>query len=85
VSARVLDFNERALACLRACGFVEEGRERESVSFEGVRHDVVTMGVLDREFTALAAARPDCAGLSALARVVRDELAGGALSRAPSP
>ena len=33
------------------------------------------MGVLDREFAALAAARPECAGLSALARVVRDELA----------
>jgi RimJ/RimL family protein N-acetyltransferase len=78
VSARVLDFNERALACLRACGFVEEGRERESVPFEGLRRDIVTLGVLDREFAALAAARPECAGLSALARVVRDELANGA-------
>jgi RimJ/RimL family protein N-acetyltransferase len=77
VSARVLDFNERALACLRASGFVEEGRERESVPFEGVRRDIVTLGVLDREFAALAAARPECAGLSALARVVRDELAVG--------
>ena len=77
VSAHVLDFNERALACLRAGGFVEEGRERESVPFEGLRRDIVTLGVLDREFAALAAARPECAGLSALARVVRDELAVG--------
>ena len=89
VSAHVLDFNERALACLRASGFVEEGRERESVPFEGLRRDIVTLGVLDREFAALAAARPECAGLSALARVVRDELAAGRgraqPSRAPSP
>jgi [ribosomal protein S5]-alanine N-acetyltransferase len=77
VSARVLDFNERALACLRAGGFVEEGRERESVPFEGLRRDVVALGVLDREFAALVAARPECAGLSALARVVRDELVVG--------
>jgi RimJ/RimL family protein N-acetyltransferase len=75
VSTRVLSFNERALACFRACGFVEEGRERESVPFEGLRYDLVLMGVLDREFAALAAARPECAGLSALTRVVRDELA----------
>ena len=74
VSARVLDFNERALACLHAGGFIEEGRERESVPFEGVRRDIVTLGVLDREFAALAASLPECAGLSALARVVREEL-----------
>ncbi len=86
VTARVLAFNERALACFRACGFIEEGRERESVPFEGYRHDLVLMGVLDREFAALAAARPECAGLSALARVVRDELATEATpTRVPSP
>jgi RimJ/RimL family protein N-acetyltransferase len=85
VTARVLSFNERALACCRACGFVEEGRERESVPFEGQWHDLVIMGVLDHEFAALVAGKPECAGLSALARVVRDELATGAVSRAPSP
>ena len=82
VTARVLSFNARALACFRACGFTEEGRERESVAFEGFWHDLVIMGVLDREFAALVAARPECAGLSALARVVRDELAAGAPGRA---
>jgi ribosomal-protein-alanine N-acetyltransferase len=85
VSARVLSFNERALACFRACGFVEEGRERESVPFEGLWRDLVIMGVLDREFAALAARSPECAGLSALARVVREKLATGAPTRAPSP
>jgi RimJ/RimL family protein N-acetyltransferase len=84
VTARVVSFNERALACFRACGFVEEGRERESVPFEGVWHDLVIMGVLDREFTAVAAGRPEWAGLSGLARVVRDELAAATPSRAPS-
>ena len=53
--------------------------------FEGQWHDLVIMGVLDREFAALVAGKPECAGLSALARVVRDELATGAVSRAPSP
>ncbi len=85
VSARVLSFNERALACFRACGFVEEGRERESVPFEGLRYDLVLMGVLDREFAALAAARPECARLSALARVVRDELAERPAGAPPAP
>jgi len=83
VTARVLSFNERALACFRACGFSEEGRERESVPFEGYRHDLVLMGVLDREFAALVADRPECAGLSALARVVRSELAEAAIGGPP--
>ncbi|HYN66371.1 MAG TPA: GNAT family protein [Ornithinibacter sp.] len=50
VDLRVLDFNERAIAAYRACGFVEEGRERESCWVEGRWHDDVIMGVLDREF-----------------------------------
>jgi len=44
----------------------------------------VLMGVLDREFAALAAARPECAGLSALARVVRDELTGRSTATLPA-
>ena len=46
----MLDFNDRAIAAYRACGFVEEGRERESCWVEGRWHDDVIMGVLDREF-----------------------------------
>ena len=86
VTARVLDFNARALACLRACGFVEEGREREGVPFEGSWHGLVVMGVLDREFAAFAAARPECAVLSPLSRVVRAEVVGSPGTTAvPSP
>ncbi len=53
VDLKVLAFNERAIAAYRACGFVEEGRERESCWVDGRWHDDVVMGVLDREFAAL--------------------------------
>ena len=52
IDLKVLDFNERAIAAYRACGFVEEGRERESCWVDGRWHDDVVMGVLDREFAA---------------------------------
>jgi [ribosomal protein S5]-alanine N-acetyltransferase len=55
VSVRVLSFNERALACYRRCGFVEEGRERESAFFEGGWYDDVIMGVLADEYRRPAA------------------------------
>ena len=74
VALRVLGFNAIAIACFRACGFVEEGREREAVRFEETWQDIVTMGVLDREFASFAASQPDCGRLSGLARVVRQEL-----------
>ena len=50
VSLRVVAYNTRALRCYRACGFVEEGREREAALVGGERHDDVMMGVLAREF-----------------------------------
>jgi RimJ/RimL family protein N-acetyltransferase len=53
VDLKVLDFNDRAIAAYRACGFVEEGRERESCWVDGRWHDDVIMGVLDREFAAV--------------------------------
>ena len=56
VDLKVLAVNERAIAAYRACGFVEEGRERESCWVEGRWHDDVVMGVLDREFAALDSA-----------------------------
>lgn len=50
VVVRVLDFNQRAIACYRKCGFVEEGRERECVLLDGAWHDDVIMGLLDSEY-----------------------------------
>ncbi len=55
VDLKVLDFNDRAIAAYRACGFVEEGRERESCWVDGRWHDDVIMGVLDREFAVVDA------------------------------
>jgi RimJ/RimL family protein N-acetyltransferase len=49
VSLRVLDINTRAIACYRACGFVEEGRERESAYIGEAWRDDVIMGCLSGE------------------------------------
>lgn len=40
----VLDFNEAAIACYTACGFVREGVLREEVFRNGTFHDVILMG-----------------------------------------
>jgi RimJ/RimL family protein N-acetyltransferase len=55
VDLRVLEFNTGAIACYRACGFVEEGRERESCLLDGRWYDDILMGVLEHEFRALDA------------------------------
>ena len=52
VSLRVIAYNERAIRCYRACGFREEGRERQAALVGGAWHDDVIMGVLASEFSA---------------------------------
>lgn len=52
VGLRVIATNERAIRCYRACGFVEEGRERESARVGGRWHDDVIMGLLARDYRA---------------------------------
>jgi RimJ/RimL family protein N-acetyltransferase len=87
VSARVLDFNARAVALLRGAGFVVEGREREWLFFEGEWRDALLLGVLEHEFRAVVSSLPECERLSGLSRVVREDLLeagsrrGGAASR----
>jgi RimJ/RimL family protein N-acetyltransferase len=49
----VCEFNERAQACCRRCGFLEEGRFREEVYKDGRYWDVVRMPALEQEFRAL--------------------------------
>ncbi|MFD9738174.1 GNAT family N-acetyltransferase [Umezawaea sp. NPDC059074] len=46
VELEVFDFNPRAIASYRKCGFVEEGRLREALLWEGRWHDALLMGVL---------------------------------------
>lgn len=49
LSLRVLAENQRATACYRACGFIEEGRERESALVGDRWVDDLIMGCLARE------------------------------------
>ena len=51
VGLRVIAYNVRAIRCYAACGFVEEGREREVAYIDGAWHDDVLMGLLAGEFT----------------------------------
>ena len=53
IGLRVIAYNERAIRCYRACGFSEEGREREAAFVAGEWHDDIMMGVLSREFAGL--------------------------------
>lgn len=50
VGIRVLAYNKRAIRAYEKCGFVVEGRERETAYVNGNWHDDIMMGVLDREF-----------------------------------
>jgi RimJ/RimL family protein N-acetyltransferase len=63
VEARVLAVNRRGLACFRSCGFVQEGRERESTLIDGEWHDCVVMGVLEHEYRRLSAPWPKLAAV----------------------
>mgnify|MGYP003876716677 CR=1 FL=1 len=57
VDLRVLAFNERAIRCYLACGFVHEGIEREAAFVARAWHDDWIMGVLAREHQARRGAR----------------------------
>lgn len=50
IGIRVLAYNERAIRAYQKCGFVVEGRERETALVDGVWHDDLMMGLLSREF-----------------------------------
>jgi RimJ/RimL family protein N-acetyltransferase len=53
VALGVFEFNHRAQAVYRKCGFIEEGRFREDLYQDGRYVDVIRMSVLRREFEAL--------------------------------
>jgi RimJ/RimL family protein N-acetyltransferase len=48
----VFEFNARAQACYKKCGFVEEGRLRQHYYGQGRYWDVVVMAILRDEFAA---------------------------------
>ena len=54
VDLRVLEYNQRAIACYEKCGFVREGVERESALVDGVWYSDVMMSILEHEYRAIA-------------------------------
>ena len=52
VSLTVGATNERAIRAYKACGFVEEGRFRQEVFYDGKYEDVLAMGLLHSEWEA---------------------------------
>lgn len=50
ISIRVLSYNARALRCYQKCGFLIEGRERETAFINGQWYDDFIMGLLEHEF-----------------------------------
>jgi [ribosomal protein S5]-alanine N-acetyltransferase len=59
IDLRVLASNQRAVACYQKCGFVIEGRERESAKIGDRREDDLLMGVLASERTPATDSRTD--------------------------
>ena len=46
----LMEFNERALACYKKCGFKEYGRRRKCRFINGKCYDVIEMDILSGEF-----------------------------------
>ena len=46
IELEVFDTNPRAQRVYEKCGFVVEGRRRDALLWNGVRHDIVTMAIL---------------------------------------
>ena len=55
VALFVFEFNERAIRTYRRCGFVIEGRSRESIYRDGRWWDELAMSVLESDWRRLAA------------------------------
>jgi RimJ/RimL family protein N-acetyltransferase len=50
LSVRVVEYNARAIRAYAKCGFIIEGREREAAFVDGIWHDDIMIGMLDREY-----------------------------------
>ena len=46
----VIEFNKRAIACYKKCGFKEYGRRRQSEFLNGKYYDIIEMDILAEEF-----------------------------------
>ncbi len=54
VNLEVYEYNERAIRLYESLGFVQEGRLRKNNYRHGSYHDVIIMGMLDREYFELS-------------------------------
>ncbi|GAA0392884.1 GNAT family protein [Paenibacillus motobuensis] len=50
LSLRVFSFNERAIRLYKSLGFQQEGLSKEALFREGKWHDIVHMGLLQRDY-----------------------------------
>ena len=50
VDLRVLAYNARAIHCYQKCGFIIEGKERESAFVDGEWHDDLIMAIQAKDF-----------------------------------
>lgn len=50
IELRVLEFNDRAAACYKKCGFKEMGRRRKEKFINGKYYDTIYMDILKEEF-----------------------------------
>jgi len=50
IGIRVLAYNDRAIRSYAKCGFIVEGRERETAFVDGKWHDDLMMGLLSTEY-----------------------------------
>jgi RimJ/RimL family protein N-acetyltransferase len=86
----VFEFNERAIRAYRRCGFVVEGRSRESIFRDGRWWDEIAMSVIESDWRASrpadAVAVPERTGVAAEASRVADGTGGasGTARRRPA-
>ncbi|KAF9013509.1 acyl-CoA N-acyltransferase, partial [Cyathus striatus] len=50
IALQVYEFNEHAVEVYRRLGFVEEGRAREAIWYDGRWWDIIEFGMLEREW-----------------------------------
>jgi RimJ/RimL family protein N-acetyltransferase len=65
IALYVFEFNERAIRAYRRCGFVIEGRSRESIWRDGRWWDELAMSVLESDWRAGSTTRVDADGVGA--------------------
>ena len=80
IALYVFEFNERAIRAYTRCGFVIEGRSRESIWRDGRWWDELAMSVLESDWRATRGAAYDAAASEDGAAAPLDEPVGAGAS-----